>query len=274
MADRILLSQDGLASLDLLTMPLYEEKSPWLNKKKPALIIAPGGSYKYCSDREGLPVAFKFLSKGYQCFVLNYHCGDQSDYPSPFKDLARAVKYVKDHKDYFGIDQDQISLLGFSAGGHLVGTYGALIDKEEFQKDMGLTRDELKVKNLILAYPAIHLKPLVEAVEKTNYHDQVGKLFTSYEEIKDGYAMAHKDMPRTFIFHAIDDDLVPVGLTLDYLKRLLDLGVDVEFYMPSQGGHGFATGDDLSNYGRKINSRISIWTDLVDEWIKAGMKNA
>ncbi len=269
--NRIILSEDKIASLQALTMPVYEEKSPWLNKKKPALIIAPGGSYMYCSDREGLPVAFKFLAKGYQCFVLTYHCEDQSEYPIPFKDLAEAVKHVKDNKDLYGIDENEISLLGFSAGGHLVGTYGALIGNKDFQEEMEMTEDDLRVKNLILGYPAIHLKPIVDAICETKAFDQVGKLFTNYRKIKDGYAMAHKGMPRTFVFHAVDDPLVPVVISLEYVQRLSDLGVEVEFYMPSIGGHGFSTGDDLANYGRDINPRISIWIDLVDKWIRDKM---
>lgn len=267
----IYLSEDKLAKLTLLTMPVYEEKSPWLNKKKPAIIIVPGGSYMYCSDREGLPVAFKFLAKGYQTFVLNYHVKDMSDYPTPFKDLANAVKHVKDNAQAYGIDPEEISLLGFSAGGHLVGTYGALIDNEEFQKEMDMNAQTLRVKNLILGYPAIHLKPVVDAVIHLNQLDKVGELFKTYREIKDGYLMAHKDMPRTFVFHSIDDPTVPAILTMDYVKRLLELGVEVEFYMPSLGGHGYATGDDLANHGRAINPRLAIWTDLVDQWIRDEM---
>lgn len=268
--DIIYLSEDKIATLKVLAMPVYEEKSPWLNKEKPVMLIIPGGSYKYCSDREGLPVAFKFIAKGYQCFVLNYHCEKDSDYPTPFINLAKAIKHIKTNKNLYGIDDKEISILGFSAGGHLAGTFASLIKNEQFQKDMGMSEEELDIKNLILGYPAIHLKPIVEAVHELKQLDKVGELFKTYEKIKDGYEMAHSDMPRTFIFHAIDDPTVPIELTIEYLKKLIDLGVETEFYMPSTGGHGFATGDDLANYGRNINPRISIWIDLVDRWIKQG----
>lgn len=264
----IYLSEDKIAKLINLTMPVYEERSLWLNKKKPAIIIIPGGSYKYCSDREGVPVAFKLLSKGYQCFVLQYHCDDQSEYPKPFLDLARAVKHIKSNKEVYGINDKDISLIGFSAGGHLAGTYGSLIKNKDFQKEMGMSEKELEIKNLILGYPAIHLDPVVKEVIRLKQEDKVGEIFKNYKKIKDGYQMAHKDMPRTFVFHSLDDDVVDIKMTIDYVNRLIELGVDVEFYMLSVGGHGFATGDDLANYGRDINSRISVWIDLVDKWIK------
>jgi len=268
MGEKVFLSEDKKATLEIVTMPVYEEKNPWQDKRKPALIVVPGGSYLYCSDREGYPVAVEFLARGYQCFILNYHIGDESDYPRPFEDLSKAVKYVKEHADKFGIDKDNINLIGFSAGGHLVGTYAALIDEEAFQLDMAMTKEQLAVQNVVLGYPAIHLRPIVDAITEHEAYDKVGKLFTNYNEIKDGFEMAHKDMPRTFVFHALDDSLVPAWHSVDYVKRLVELGVDVEFYLSSIGGHGYSTGDELSNYGRDLKKRTNNWVELVHKWIE------
>lgn len=270
MYKKIELTKDGVASLEILGLPLFEERQPWINKSKPALIVVPGGSYMYCSDREGLPVASQFMAKGYQTFVLNYHVGEASDYPTPLIDLALAVKHVKENASEYGIDPDNIALLGFSAGGHLVGTYGALIHNEIFWQDSKMSQEELSVKHLLLGYPAINLGPLVRAIQSQDANENFGKMFQSYDAIKDGTIMAHKDMPRTFIFHALDDDVVPAILTIAHIGRLVDIGVDVEFYMPNTGGHGFATGDDLTNYGRSISSRVHDWIGMADAWIKEG----
>ena len=269
--DIINLTEDGKATLELVDLPLFEEKMPWIDKKKPAILVVPGGSYLYCSDREGLPVAYNFLVRGYQTFVLNYHVGEEAEYPQVFTDMARAVKYIKAHADELGIDKNEISAVGFSAGGHLVGTYGALIDNKQFQEDMGMTGDELRIKNILLGYPAISLGPIVEGINKLGAFHAVGKIFRNYEEIKDGYAMAHKDMPRTFIFHSLDDDLVPAGKVVEYVQRLVDIGVDVEFHLLNKGGHGFSTGDNLTNHGRDLPVRISSWIDACDKWIKETM---
>ena len=42
-------------------------------KKKPAVIICPGGGYLRTAERESEPVAIKFASYGYQVFVLKYN---------------------------------------------------------------------------------------------------------------------------------------------------------------------------------------------------------
>src|SRR5699024_11945866 len=41
-------------------------------EKKPAIVICPGGSYMYVSKRESEAVAYDFLKRGYQVFILNY----------------------------------------------------------------------------------------------------------------------------------------------------------------------------------------------------------
>ena len=38
----------------------------WRAKKRPAVVIFPGGAYAYCSDREADPVAQEYLRAGYR----------------------------------------------------------------------------------------------------------------------------------------------------------------------------------------------------------------
>ena len=57
---------------------------------------------------------------GYQSFVVDYGCG-----PTPRQvgalDLARAVRFVRSHVEEYGIDPQDIAVMGFSAGGILSG---------------------------------------------------------------------------------------------------------------------------------------------------------
>ena len=50
-------------------------------RKRPAILVIPGGGYQYCSVREADPVAFAYLKAGYQAFVLNYSVGAHSVWP-------------------------------------------------------------------------------------------------------------------------------------------------------------------------------------------------
>lgn len=88
---------------------------------KGAVLVCAGGAFQFRSDRmEGTPVAQWFARHGYQAFVVNYRV-------QPYRmeegslDLARAVRFVRQHAADYGIDPNDIASVGFSAGGILCG---------------------------------------------------------------------------------------------------------------------------------------------------------
>ena len=62
---------------------------------RPAVVICPGGSYAECSGREGEPYALRFLTMGYQAFVLDYSVAPVR-FPVALLELARAVAALAD----------------------------------------------------------------------------------------------------------------------------------------------------------------------------------
>ena len=62
-----------LATGAMLTGYLRDETTemPSYNTR-PAVLILPGGGYRYCSSREADPVAVQFLQAGYHVFTLIY----------------------------------------------------------------------------------------------------------------------------------------------------------------------------------------------------------
>lgn len=85
-----------------------------------AVIVIPGGGFAYKSisdsDKEGKDIAKKLQENGINAFVLNYR-SNPYEYPIPELDVQRAVRYIKYHSKEYGINQDKIGLIGFSAGG-------------------------------------------------------------------------------------------------------------------------------------------------------------
>ncbi len=87
---------------------------------KGAVLICPGGAFQFRSGSEGVPVARELSALGYQCFVVNYRLRPYTQQEGA-QDLARAVRFVRLHADYYGIQEDKIVVAGFSAGGILCG---------------------------------------------------------------------------------------------------------------------------------------------------------
>lgn len=88
---------------------------------KGAVLICAGGAFQFRSDYpEGTPVAQELSKMGYQSFVVNYRLRPYTQEEGAL-DLARAVRFVRKNADVYGIDEKDIAVMGFSAGGILAG---------------------------------------------------------------------------------------------------------------------------------------------------------
>lgn len=100
----------------LVTFPVPEG-----TEVKGAVLICAGGAFQFRSDEmEGTPVAEELASRGYQSFVVNYRLRPYIQEEGAL-DLARAVRFVRKNAEVYGIDENNIAVMGFSAGGILAG---------------------------------------------------------------------------------------------------------------------------------------------------------
>ena len=104
-----------------------EASSAYFGGKKILIAYFPGagtpkGWPKKCSasQAEGYDIADMLVGVGYQCFVVNYRISPYTMQESA-TDLQRAIRYIRAHADDYGIDPEDIALVGFSAGGILNG---------------------------------------------------------------------------------------------------------------------------------------------------------
>ena len=146
------------------------EDKPWVNlrayisdimpevqysKKRKAILVIPGGGYTFVADREGEPIAYEFLANGYNAFVLTYSVKENCEFPSPLIEASIAMKYIKDNADEFHINKDDISVIGFSAGGHMAALLGTMWHTKYVYDNIDMEYGYNKPKAMILAYPVI-----------------------------------------------------------------------------------------------------------------------
>src|SRR5262245_39492072 len=135
---------------------LYNSQEFQVGQRRPAMIVCPGGGYRFLSDREAEPIALRFSAKGYHAFVLRYSVGTRL--PAPMLELASAIALVRAHADEWLVDPNRIAICGFSAGGHLVGSLGVFWDKPFIFEPLGLTPEQIRPNAVVMCYGLIELE--------------------------------------------------------------------------------------------------------------------
>lgn len=232
------------------------------NKKwqRPALIVAPGGAYMFCSKREQEPVAFEFLAKGYNVFVLEYLCApDNVSYPEQLLELASSVDYVRKNAKEFSINPKEIFAVGFSAGGHLVASLSTdyRIAQEEYGKKLDC---ELTAAGLI--YPVISDKYLHTDSHK-NLNTNAFKVFQTRMDER----VCKKTAPA-FIFSTFMDETVPSINSLKYAEALAQNNIPYELHIYKNGGHGMSVANAEINDNVKGISRNKSWVNDCAEFFR------
>ena len=215
------------------TLEFYqvEVNSDGVIEKRPTLLILPGGGYQHCSDREAEPVAFRFASEGFNCFVLRYTC--EAKYPVPQLDVVAAMDYIKkNYKEYDLLDTN-ISLVGFSAGGHLAASVGAYY--KELANQLSIPADNARPFALILGYAVI-------SSTIPNTHQKTIETMTGGDErMLDKISIEKhitKDFPPTYIFTTKTDTVVNPENSKVLYETLKKANIPTQFDLFETGIHG------------------------------------
>ena len=128
------------------------------NRKRPSVLVIPGGGYEMTSDREAEPIAMQFLAAGFNAFVLRYSV-KPSIFPVALLEAAEAMRRIRTHADEWHCDADAIAVIGFSAGGHLAANL-ATSASDDVLAAHGYDADAVRPNGLMLAYPVVTSGPL------------------------------------------------------------------------------------------------------------------
>ena len=232
-------------------------------RRRPALLILPGGGYAYCSPREAEPVALRFAAAGYAVFALNYSCAPLR-WPTALREAALAMRCIRQNAETFEADPRMVAALGFSAGGHLCGTLGTLYDAPELA-DIGPAA-LLRPDALVLCYPVAvsHGRTHAESFANLCGDDPALAARLSLD------ALARPDMPPVFLWHTRSDEAVPCRNSLELARALEQNGVDFALHIYRRGPHGLSTADAMVYPARgvpAVSADVPGWPEAVQAFL-------
>lgn len=200
-----------------------------------AMLLIPGGSYSGIYEGQAEPFALWLNEQGLTVFVLRYRLGSAGyRYPAQLQDAVEAMFQIRGNAAKWKIDPKRIGVMGFSAGGHLAST---LINRPE---DGMLEGRDYKISPrpdlAILCYPVISMitKPHVTSRNMLigdSPDDNLRRQTSSELQVKPG-------LPPVFLWHTMEDKMVPVEHAQLYAAALHQNNVPHELHLYQHGDHG------------------------------------
>lgn len=228
----------------------------------PSVVICPGGAYLFTSQREGDPVAFEYLSAGYNVFILDYSVGEKAQDFTPLKELSATVMAVRDHAGEWNCDEEKIAVCGFSAGGHLAASLCTLWNNPDFTAVFDTKGGRNRPFGAILSYPVISAG---EFAHETSIATVSGSEKDS--ERYRFFSLEDRVTPQAcpvFIWHTGEDDGVPVENTLLLIGALRKNKVPFECHIFPTGGHGISVCTKETGTPDTHNRQ---WVELSKNWL-------
>lgn len=253
------ISADGSPSLHAYLLDSWRDRAE--QGPRPALIICPGGAYAFTANREAEPVAAQFCARGYHVFVLRYTTTPMP-FPGALLELSAAVAMVRERAAEWNVDPDRLFVCGFSAGGHLAGSLGMFWNRDFVTAPLGLEMGANRPTGLLLSYPVITSGSFA-------HHESIHNLLLDrYEEQRELVSLEKQvtaETPPVFLWHTVEDPVVPVENSLMLANALRAAGVSFELHLYTHGGHGLALANRLTE---RVQPACETWVELAAQWME------
>jgi acetyl esterase/lipase len=214
---------------------------------RPAVLQIHGGGWVLGDKREqGLVLLKHLAANGWVGFNANYRLGPVATFPDQLVDVKRALAWIREHADEYGIDPNFIIVTGGSAGGHLASLVALTPNDPEYQP--GFEHADTSVAAAV---------PFYGVYDFTNRHGWMNEGFlplfleplvmkASVVDEPEKFAKAspvdriHADAPPFMIIHGSNDTLAPVEAARDFAERLRAVSDAPVVYLELKGAqHAF-----------------------------------
>ena len=212
-------------------------------KKFPVILFIHGGSF-VAGDRKEFPysqIGENFQKLGIGCAVMSYRLLSDSVWPAQPRDVAKAIRWLKDNIAEYGGDSANIIVVGHSAGGQLA----ALVCTDSIY----LNEVDLKLSDIThcvsigsMMSDAGSLQYLSREDEKRLFHDDwFFKIFGTKENFVESMPIHHVNasMPKMLILLADGElyDPPKEKTVLEFIQKTKPYHLKVSYQVISDRSH-------------------------------------
>jgi acetyl esterase/lipase len=201
-----------------LKLDVYEPVDPAPpGHVRPAIMQIHGGAWVVGSkDEQGVPLLNHLARNGWVGFNVEYRLSPSAKFPTHLQDCKRALAWIREHADDYGIDPGFVAVTGGSAGGHLCALMALTAGDPHFQP--GFEATDTSVQAAVPFYGVYDLTDrdrdqidrfvrFLEVVVMGSHPEQDPEGWAAYSPVD----RVHPEAPPMMLLHGSNDVLVPVA---------------------------------------------------------------
>jgi acetyl esterase/lipase len=223
-----------------ITMPADAQPG----ERRPAVLQVHGGGWVIGDKREqGIPLQQHLAANGWVGFNANYRLSPGATWPDHLVDLKRALAWIREHADEYGVDPDFIAVTGGSAGGHLTAMVALTANDPKYQP--GFEDADTTVQAAVPFYG------IYDFTDRQGvWHEDVHRMFLEPlvvkafldeepEKFQDASPLdkLRADAPPFFVLHGDKDTLAPLEDARLFVERLREVSDAPVVYAELHGAH-------------------------------------
>lgn len=195
--------------------------------KRPAIVQIHGGAWIIGDKREqGIPLLNHLAANGWVGFNVNYRLAPRAKAPEHLIDCKRAIAWIREHAEEYGVDPDFICVTGGSAGGHLAAMVALTANDPSFQP--GFEDCDTSVQAAVPFYGVYDMTDVDQLM--INGFRQLflepfvfGSKYSTGADPFERYSPIHHvrpDAPPMMLLHGTRDALVPIEAARPFAAKL------------------------------------------------------
>lgn len=230
-----------------LRLDVFWPNPPSRGVRRPAIVQIHGGAWVFGDKAtQGLPLLTHLANNGWVGFNVNYRLSPAATFPDHLVDIKRAIAWIREHADDYGVDPDFVAVTGGSAGGHLAALAALTAGDSRYQP--GFEQADTRVQAAV---------PLYGVYDFTNRLGSMPKKFVSVmlqrmvmkAYIKDEPELYERaspmdqvraDAPPFLVVHGDRDTLAPLADARYFVQKLREVSRAPVLYAELHGAqHAF-----------------------------------
>lgn len=231
------------------------------NGKLPAIVFIPGSAFKRQNVKSRVAQLCVLAMRGYFVALLEYTGSEDGVFPQFVLDAKAGIAFVKSHADEYGIDANQVFVMGDSSGAYTALMAGLTNGVTTLEDEIS-NQNDYSVKGILDFFGPTDMTTMNDIPADSPEGLMIGgfkpleRLDLATPTVIKNYLHNDKKYPPILMFHGSNDELVAFKQSCEFYEACQLHGLDATLYQIDGAHHG----------------GVEFWSkevlDLVDEFIQ------